>query len=328
MKLLERTYLTHSRSGNEKNLSSLVQARLDKLGIAYKVDDKHQVYAFNDRKPMLCAHLDQVQQTKCDKVIKHAGKLFGLNAQGQCGLGADNKNGVWIVIKLLEFFPDLSFIFSTEEEIGGNVYRLLGEAEQYEIPYCLVFDRKGKGDIIGTHNNYCRNDLQKIIAAIGIDYGYTPTLGVYSDCDAISEYIPCVNLSCGYYNAHSDKEHTVIKDLYNALRFGKALIEQIPIVKYKVPVVNNYRQRWIDYYRTFNYQNTIDCLYYDKAAIYIEKDLHSLDIVSSKIPKNGQVIDVFYYEHSIVIRNDYGILSAYIVSDDGMGYESIEIVEL
>ena len=328
MKLLERMYLTHSRSGNEKNLSSIVQAMLDKLGIIYQVDNKHQVYAFNARKPMICAHLEQVQQTKCDKVIKHAGKLFGLNAQGQCGLGADDKNGVWIALKLLESFPDLSFIFSTEEEIGGNVYRLLGEAEQYKIPYCLVFDRKGKGDIIGTHNNYCCNDLEEIVAAIGIDYGYMPTLGVYSDCDAISEYIPCVNLSCGYYNAHSDKEHTILKDLHNALQFGKALIDQVPVANYKLPTLNNYKQRWIDYYEAVDYQNTIDCLYYDGAAIYIEKDSYLLDIVSNKIPKNGQVIDVFYYEHSIIIRNDYDMLSAYIVSDDGMRCESIEIVEL
>ena len=111
-------------------------------------------------------------------------------------------------------------------------------------------------------------------------------------------------------------------------RFGKALIDQIPVANYKLPALNNYKQRWIDYYEAVDYQNTIDCLYYDSAAIYIEKDLHSLDIVSNKIPKNGQVIDVFYYEHSIIVRNDYGILSAYIVSDDSMGYESIEIVEL
>lgn len=328
MELLKQMYLTHSRSGNEKTLSSIVQAMLDKLGIVYKVDNKYQVYAFNERKPMICAHLDQVQQDKCNKVIKHAGKLFGLNAQGQCGLGADDKNGVWIALKLLESFSDLSFIFSTEEEIGGNVYTLLGEAEQYKIPYCLVFDRKGKGDIIGTHNNYCCNDLEEIITAIGIDYGYMPAIGVYSDCDAISEYIPCVNLSCGYYNAHSDKERTVIKDLYNALQFGKALINQVPVANYKLPAMNNYRQRWIDYYKEFDYQNTIDCLYYDKAAIYIEKDSYLLDIVSHKIPKNGQVIDVFYHEHSIVIRNDHGILSACIVNDNGMDCESIEIVEL
>lgn len=327
MELLEQIYLTHSRSGNEKNLSSLVQARLDKLGITYKVD-KYQVYAFNERKPMICAHLDQVQQGKCNKVIEHAGKLFGLNEQGQCGLGADDKNGVWIALKLLESFPDLSFIFSTEEEIGGNVYRLLGEAEQYEIPYCLVFDRKGKGDIIGTHNNYCCNDLEKIIAAIGIDYGYMPTMGVYSDCDAISEYIPCANLSCGYYNAHSDNEHTVIKDLYNALQFGKVLINQVPIANYKLPALNNYKQECIDYYKAFDYQKTIDCLYYDNAAIYIETDSYLLDIVSHKIPKSGQVLDIFYYDHSLIIRNDNGILSACIVNDNGMDCESIDIVEL
>ena len=51
---------------------------------------------------MINAHQDQVQVHKTDYVILERGCLYGVNEKGKLtGLGADDKNGVWICLNLL-----------------------------------------------------------------------------------------------------------------------------------------------------------------------------------------------------------------------------------
>lgn len=230
--VLHDMYRIYSPSYHEKELNRYLVSILEDLDIPHIVGDQGEVYDIRPNRPLVCAHLDQVgHQSPCVEVVQQGRILRGKNGDESAGLGADDKNGVWIILNLLKKHGEgISFLFSTQEECGGmtDVFmESLGRELTDTIPYALVFDRKGGGDIIGVDNNYCMPDLEDEIAALGEQFGYRPSPGGKSDCNRIAEYVACVNLSCGYYSAHTDQEYTNIDELFNALRFGCHLVERL-----------------------------------------------------------------------------------------------------
>ncbi len=223
--LLKSLYWLHSPSGYENGIQGFIRQWLYNRGIKFNIDNDNQTYYFNNpNKPLIVAHTDQVTSAPLTKIIE-TNKII----KGDGNIGADDKNGVWIILQLLEEYPDLNFVFSNEEEAGGKIDDLLYDEYEslYHIPYCLVFDRQGKSDIIGAMNDYCTRDFEDEICGIGSAYGFKSKYGFFSDCDSIRYYLNCVNISCGYYLAHSEHEFTVKKDLVNALEFGKCIIDNI-----------------------------------------------------------------------------------------------------
>lgn len=233
--LLKGLYSIHSPSGKENVLSKAVKAWLDKAGIPYNEDKYGQLWYVDREMPCLSAHMDQVQN-KAPK-FKDIKDEFGVIYADGFGLGADDKNGVWIILcelyrrKVMGFrLP--SYILSVQEEsLSGKAGECFmdhfTEDEKSIVPFCVVLDRRGNGDIIGWKNDYCSQAFEQAIHRISKDntLGYSPTLGAFSDADAISEYTNCVNLSVGYYNPHSDKECTNKNDLMRAWEFVQRILE-------------------------------------------------------------------------------------------------------
>ncbi len=239
-------YLIRSVSGKEDNLRDYVAHALILNNIPFLEDEEGNIYRLSDNRPILSAHLDQVDTRKRLTTVS----ISGGSIIGDANLGADDKNGVWIVLNLViaDKGRTLNFIFSTGEEIGGIGARFLASKRAKTLktcPYCLVFDRKGNGDIIGVENYYCSQDLQADCANIGLEYGYTPTNGVWSDADTFRDHVACVNLSCGYQSAHTDQEHTSIAGIKNALAYGQALINGLQAnKKYKIAGASAINDKW------------------------------------------------------------------------------------
>lgn len=231
-KILNTLYTIHSPSKKEDQMLSYLKRLLNEWRIDFKVGPKGQLYSINPGTPLLVAHTDQVQKSKCDVVKQYKNRIYGFDSKGNLtGLGADDKNGIYITLMQIQNFREnVSFIFSTNEEAGGYLYLLTQELETdlMELPYALIFDRKGSSDIIGTSNNYCCDDLETAIKVVGSEYGYKPTTGVFSDCDELCSYLPCVNLSCGYYQAHTTEEYTKPAELWKANKLADCLIKGLP----------------------------------------------------------------------------------------------------
>ena len=224
LEILKDLYKINSRSGSEGNISLYVQDLLSSLKLDFSVV-RNQIFNVRPNTILLVAHLDQVGSSPIFEVYEKNGILFA-----EDNLGADDKNGVWIILNLIKEFKDqVSFIFSTGEEAGCDIDEVLELPDVStaldNIYFGLIFDREGNTDIIGAQNGYCEEDLQSALSKIGRVFNYSPNLGLFSDCDILSVYsIPCVNISCGYYNSHTAWELTIIKDLENALEFGRAIL--------------------------------------------------------------------------------------------------------
>ena len=126
-RLLKRLYSIHSASGKEdgmikflcsyiKSLPGDIQLGKDKYGNLYAVKGTAETY------PCIVAHLDQVQAAypRDFRATENRDIIFGYSAKQHSfvGLGADDKNGIFIALEALKKYDSLKVAFFKEEEIG------------------------------------------------------------------------------------------------------------------------------------------------------------------------------------------------------------------
>ncbi len=226
-KLLIEMYRTLAPSNHEEGMVKIVLRELNAIGIPYNVDEQFNIYRLKPNTPLICAHMDQVGRTQIDCIFTD-GKMIS----GTHNLGADDKNGIFICLKLLkEFRQNVSFLFTTGEESGGNCQELIKRKAKTlaKIKYGLVFDRKGGSDFIGYANDYCTLEFQKVLTKLAHKKGHPHRAckGVFSDADRLNDHMSCVNISCGYQKAHTSDEYTIIDDLIAGYDFGRDILKHV-----------------------------------------------------------------------------------------------------
>lgn len=262
MELLKSLYEIHSPSGNEKKLKRFikkwvadniegVECTWDNAGNVYFVKGESETY------PVVVAHLDQVQKAhaKDFKAVITEDIVFGYSPSEKeyQGLGADDKNGLWIALKCLETFDVIKVAFFVGEEIGCVGSSKCDMNFFADARFVVEPDRRGGNDLITEISGY---DIASEAFLNAFDYasfGYKKTSGLMTDVLELTERgvgVACINMSCGYYNPHSDEEFTVIADLLNALDLVEHIITVCTDV-YKHEATYSYRSynsKWSRYY--------------------------------------------------------------------------------
>lgn len=97
-----------------------------------------------------------------------------------------------------------------------------------DVRFVIQPDRKGNSDLI-TSIGYADLCSEGFMEAIEPEkWGYMEENGLMTDILTLKEKgleVSCLNVSCGYYNAHTDEEITVKKDLMKSLLFVEHIIE-------------------------------------------------------------------------------------------------------
>ena len=102
-----------------------------------------------------------------------------------------------------------------------------------DVRFVVQPDRKGNSDLITaiSFTELCSGEF--IREAAPERWGYAENNGLMTDVLTLKENgleVSCANVSCGYYNAHTDEEITVKKDLQKCLDFVEHLIEDCTAV--------------------------------------------------------------------------------------------------
>ena len=186
--------------------------------------------------PTLACHLDQVQELHSDdfSVKEENGKLYGWSEKNQQreGLGADDKNGIWVCLRCLEECPHLKVFMAVGEEkgcIGSNHADMSFFADSL---YVLEPDCKGGTEI---HTNLkgipcASTDFEQALHETWVASSTPPfggdggglTPGKGSDIFALTLNgigVSCANIPAGYHLPHKDDEYTVIAELEHTLAF-------------------------------------------------------------------------------------------------------------
>ncbi len=237
MELLKRLYGIHSPSGKEKRMRNFINAYITENvpGARIMVDNTGNLFITKgeaETYPCLAAHLDQVQRYRSQdfRAVETHDIIFGYSPSNrrQEGLGADDKNGIWIALKCLKKYDAVKTAFFIGEEIGCLGSEAADLSFFDDCRFVIEPDRRGFGDIITkiSRKHICSeeflNDMQPE------KYGYEAAEGLMTDVEALRDNglgISCVNISCGYYEPHTDYEFTVKEDLLNCLAFVQHIIE-------------------------------------------------------------------------------------------------------
>lgn len=236
MELLKQMYEIYSPSGGEKQLKRFIKKWVrDNVADAVIRDDNNDGNVYitrgeSDVYPCVVAHLDQVQRnhSKDFIAVETDDIIFGYSPSNRRreGLGADDKNGIWVALQCLKEFDIIKVAFFVGEEIGcvGS-----GRCDMWWFDNCQYIiepDRRGSSDLItNITGDICSEDFKDYIPMS--DFGYSEKTGMMTDVLELSERgagVSCINLSCGYYEPHSDDEFTVKVDLWNCLELVKTII--------------------------------------------------------------------------------------------------------
>lgn len=266
---------------NQEELYDYIIDFLEENKIKYNEHDGN-IWGINyTDKVCFVSHLDTVAKDD-DEYHKPAflndGVLFKINAI----LGADDRAGVNII---LNHIKDVNFVFTRDEEIGRRGASSLYSNKSFKedmkkVVGFIELDRRNGNDIIGALHGYCNKDFHDAVAnALG---GGVDARGAFTDIDEFMYDKPCVNISVGYYNAHSAEEYLDIKEWS---RVNDSIPELNKISGEFKPVV----KKTYTYTKYGNYRNTNNIydqyFLYDYSTIkewqgeYIMRDIKTTNLV-------------------------------------------------
>lgn len=242
MELLKTLYSIYSPSTGEKKMRRFIKSWImnNVSNTQITTDLKGNIYVskgMSESYPCIVSHIDQVQKTHSrDFVcIESEDVILGYSPKNhrQEGLGADDKNGIWIALKCLQKYPVMKAAFFVEEEIGCRGSAQADLEFFTNCRYVVQCDRRGNNDLI-TSISFTELCSKEFIEATGYEnFGYKPEDGMMTDVLELKERgieVSCINMSCGYYKPHTDQEFTDKNDLLNCQKFVENIIENCTAV--------------------------------------------------------------------------------------------------
>lgn len=184
---------------------------------------KKYLYAEGSLPVMLVAHLDTVFTHPPEEIFYDAPKGVMWSPQG---LGADDRAGVFAILKLIEagFRPHI--LFTMDEEMGGlgaNAFVNENPTPPKNLKFIIELDRRGDTDCVFYR---CGNkDFHKFIES----YNFITKIGSFSDISTICPKwnIAGVNLSVGYQNEHEHIEFLKINSLFSTIKKTKEILQYV-----------------------------------------------------------------------------------------------------
>lgn len=196
----------------QKELYSKLMAMYKGSVIACK--DKY-ILVRGEAPVMLVAHLDTVHKEPVKHICKTENGTILMSPQG---IGGDDRCGVYALNAVYELSPVKPWLlFTCDEEIGGvGAEAFCAKHKAGKLPkeldgmkLLVEIDRKGRNDAV-----YYDCDNPEFEAYIS-SKGFETDWGSFSDISYIAPElgVAAVNLSSGYYNAHTQHEYINRKHL-------------------------------------------------------------------------------------------------------------------
>ena len=235
---------------SQKDLKKFVAEQLQETHGTVFMEDGY-VYAQGQMPVLLVAHLDTVHEHLPTQIYydKASDSIFSPQ-----GIGADDRCGVYMIFEVIKKY-NCSVLFCEDEEIGGvgaEKFTKSKLANKLDFNYMIEFDRQGHNDAVFYH---CGNEeFEEFITK---DFYKTAT-GTFSDISVLAPFFGCaaVNLSCGYYNAHTKDEFVVMYEMKESIQAACKILERTT-EKDKFEYIESYSRYgtyiydWADDERTF-----------------------------------------------------------------------------
>lgn len=202
---------------------------------------KDYIVALGDIPIALVAHMDTVYKTPVVDLYYDQRKGVLWSPQG---IGADDRAGIFAIMKIIQSGLRPAVILTTDEEKGGLGATVLASKE-CPIPglkYMIQLDRHGTNDCVFYE---CFNeDFYDYVES----FGFCEAYGSFSDISFLMpQWNVCgVNLSVGYEDEHGVDETLHIAPLYDTIRKVQEMLseKEIPNFEYDEMVFTGSAKWW------------------------------------------------------------------------------------
>lgn len=233
----------------------------------YKVvSNDGYLYAEGDVPVLLVAHMDTVHRVTPKSIYEVDGKISSPQ-----GIGGDDRCGIFIIMNIVKHLH-CSVLLCEDEEIGGVGARKFAKSpfiKELDVNYIIEFDRANATDAVFYS---CANE--EFIDFVTDATGYREAFGSFSDISVIApaSKIAAVNLSCGYYKAHTTDEYVVYDEMMRTVEVAKVLIETdceaFEYVERKTPSFWDYGYQ-MSFGNTSRYTSPTKCLDIELEVVFI-----------------------------------------------------------
>lgn len=228
------------------------------------------IYCRGNIPVLLTAHMDTVHK----ELIKDYYEDVQTDEDGNTthtisspqGIGGDDRCGIYAILKIIESGYIPYVLFCEEEEVGG-----IGSAkfcktkyitELSNLKFLIELDRANANDLV-----FYSNANQDWIDWVEDETNWKKSWGTFSDISHLSPAceISSVNLSCGYYKAHTVYEYVIIEELLETIEMTKHLLDASKKVEAFVYEERKYNTKYYGMYNTFggeDYDDDFDDLDY------------------------------------------------------------------
>jgi tripeptide aminopeptidase len=331
-----------SKTYQEEDMVEYLCNELDTIpGVSYYRDDMMNIYVtkgeLNEGEyyPMFIAHTDTVHQ-KVDKIIVKEENLIRPNTFGKSfsndevsclkaytedgnptGIGGDDKCGIFICLELLKTLDKVKIGLFVSEETGCHGSSKCDENFLQDVGYITQYDAPGNhliSEICSGVRLFERDSefFEKTLKVIESAFGNEMLVQShpYTDISQLKKKIDvcCINMSCGYYNMHTNQEFVSIEDVENAITAGLNMVKELGLKKYK------YEYKPIVY----TPQTVMNSLlqFEDDEEDYPVHQLESIDVIEEK---DGITISDIFDGNNLFINDDdlvylYEILKERLIS--------------
>ena len=161
-----------------------------------------------DRVPvLLVAHMDTVHKEVCREIINNNGKLSSPQ-----GIGGDDRCGVYMIMNVIKELH-CPVLLTEDEEVGCIGAHMFAKSEYIAdlgVNYMIEFDRRGSNDAV-----FYSCDNKNFKAFVEENSPLKEVQGSYSDISVLmsAAKLAGVNISCGYYNAHTRDEYVIFDEM-------------------------------------------------------------------------------------------------------------------
>lgn len=272
---------------SQKKLKSALEEELKANGYeTYKGDGF--LYAQGNIKILLVAHMDTVHKEKCTEIfIRNKNELYSPQ-----GIGGDDRCGIYMIMQIIKQ-KKCSVLFTEDEEIGGigaNKFIKTQLARELigKFNYIIELDRKGNKDAV-----FYNCDNPEFTQFITKEY-FKEDFGSYSDISDIAPFLEAaaVNLSSGYYKAHTTDEYINVSEMETIHQEVIKLIDRTT-EEDKFEYIESKYNYWG--YRSFGFYDRNDYNEFDYSIMYYDNDELSEELVTAS--SEYEALGIFLFEH-------------------------------
>lgn len=248
IQMLKKLLAIQSRSRHEQPMVDWLvhYLRHNLAGVSVTVDEARNVYAVKGNArhaPCVAAHIDTVHAPREVTIVEKGTRLVGYDSKGKsCGIGADDKTGIYVCLSLLHKFDNLRAVFFAMEEINAlgakqadpEFFSGVGCVVEYDCPSRNMLSYTSGGERLFANNGEFIRKANPVLEKHGTTLWQEHP---YTDVMALRRRFPisCLNLSSGYYNWHRSTEFVSLPDVAVAVDLGSELIETLGPVHYACP---------------------------------------------------------------------------------------------